>query len=73
LSPTSSSCLDENTVAEWLDHRLHGAARQQAESHVDSCPACRRLLARIADLLLGAQARPPPAERLTAVAGKDVS
>jgi serine/threonine-protein kinase len=41
----ATSCLDENQIVQMLDGRLHAAARVEAEAHLGSCDACRRLVA----------------------------
>jgi tetratricopeptide (TPR) repeat protein len=41
-------CLDENTVAALFEKRLPDEEAARVEAHVDACPACRRLLGRLA-------------------------
>jgi serine/threonine-protein kinase len=41
-------CLDENTALALLDARLSSASRSQIERHLESCDACRELVAEIA-------------------------
>ncbi|MCW5832416.1 MAG: protein kinase, partial [Labilithrix sp.] len=43
-----SDCLDDNGALELLDGRLPSAARAQVERHIESCDACRELLAELA-------------------------
>jgi len=38
-------CLDDNTVAAFMDGTLSPEARLEVERHVESCAACRQLLA----------------------------
>ncbi len=52
-------CLDELTVLAMVEGRLSPAAGDAAEAHVDSCPACRELLAAVAST---DDARRAPAE-----------
>jgi eukaryotic-like serine/threonine-protein kinase len=53
-------CLDELTVLAMVEGRLAPAAGEIAEAHVDSCPACRELLAAVAttDVQRSAPAEP---------------
>ena len=37
-------CLDENTVTALVEHGLTDEERGDAEAHLDTCPACRRLV-----------------------------
>ncbi len=45
-----SPCLDENTALELLDGKLGSQARSRIEKHLESCDACRELVAEIAKL-----------------------
>ncbi len=40
-------CLDDNTVAAFVEQLLSGERRTAVEEHLDSCPSCRRLVAQI--------------------------
>jgi hypothetical protein len=42
---STTSCLDEETVAAWVDDRLAPAERETAEIHVASCSRCQAILA----------------------------
>jgi eukaryotic-like serine/threonine-protein kinase len=41
-------CLDETTVALFLDRRLSHARAIEVEAHIDRCSACRRLVSALA-------------------------
>ena len=43
-----SDCLDDNGALELLDGRLPSAARAAVERHIESCDACRELVAELA-------------------------
>ncbi|OJY15697.1 MAG: hypothetical protein BGO98_23790 [Myxococcales bacterium 68-20] len=43
-----SHCLDENSALELLDGRLSSTARARVERHIESCDACRELVAELA-------------------------
>ncbi|MBX3207709.1 MAG: protein kinase [Labilithrix sp.] len=43
-----SNCLDDNRALELLDGRLPSAARAAVERHIESCDACRELVAELA-------------------------
>ncbi len=43
-----SECLDENSALELLDGTLASSARARFERHIDSCDACRELVAELA-------------------------
>jgi len=43
-----SQCLDENSALELLDGRLAGSERARVEQHLESCDACRELVAELA-------------------------
>lgn len=43
-----SHCLDDNSALELLDGRLSSAARARVERHIESCDACRELVAELA-------------------------
>jgi eukaryotic-like serine/threonine-protein kinase len=45
------SCLDENTVAAFVEGLLSKEALAAVDAHVDGCDACRRLLANMAPFL----------------------
>jgi len=65
------SCLDDNTVAAFFDGKLPPPARVQVEAHVDTCSACRHLVASLA-VVIGPGGAPtqipePPAASLPAV------
>ncbi len=57
-------CLDENTVAAFVDGLLAPPAAATIEQHVDGCVACRRLLANLAGALAHSRSRPADAEAL---------
>jgi serine/threonine protein kinase len=43
-----TQCLDENGALELLDGQLASSARTQVERHIESCDACRELVAELA-------------------------
>jgi serine/threonine protein kinase len=64
------SCLDENTVVEFVQGRLDQGVRRAVEAHVDGCAACRLLLAELARSSMaapgdehGLEPRPPSIDR----------
>jgi hypothetical protein len=44
---TTSSCLDAETVAAWIDGGLIGAEQRAAEAHAATCARCQALLATV--------------------------
>ena len=44
------SCLDENSVIEFIQGLLSPEEAARIEEHVDSCPACRELMGEVAKL-----------------------
>jgi serine/threonine-protein kinase len=44
-------CLDQNTVAAFVEGLLAKTELAEVEQHVDACPACRRVLSHLAPLL----------------------
>src|SRR5215472_14627317 len=44
-------CLDENTVAAFVEQLLPPDALERIDDHVDRCAACRRLLSNVAGVL----------------------
>ena len=46
--PASVDCLDETTVAMFLDRRLPGDRVSSIEEHIDHCNACRRVISELA-------------------------
>jgi serine/threonine-protein kinase len=60
------SCLDENTVIEFLDRVLPLAQRARVEAHMDGCADCRELVALMGDMH-------PPASRTPTVALTEAS
>ena len=53
----AEGCLDENTIAEYIEGRLSETRLGPAEAHLDRCPTCRELVVQ------GARLRPPAAGR----------
>ena len=47
----NDACLDENVVAELLSGSMTAQGRSQAERHLDTCEACRSLVADLAGLV----------------------
>jgi len=43
-------CLDNNTIAAYIDGTLQGEERQRAERHMAECDYCRELMASAAGL-----------------------
>jgi anti-sigma factor RsiW len=65
------SCTEELRTQSLLDGELHGAAAQEAERHLESCPDCQALAADIADVsdaLRGATRHVAPAALRTRIA-----
>lgn len=56
------ACLDETTVLEFVQGRLNDDGIARVEEHLDSCSACRLVVARAADSL-------EPADKATLVEG----
>ncbi|HKE15472.1 MAG TPA: protein kinase, partial [Kofleriaceae bacterium] len=54
-------CLEENTLFEFLGHRLDSAARLAVVEHADGCDACRRLIAAAVELHSGGAPAPAAA------------
>jgi tRNA A-37 threonylcarbamoyl transferase component Bud32/tetratricopeptide (TPR) repeat protein len=52
------ACLDESTIAAYAEGRLDGDARTSALTHVDSCAACRRMVAAVAAAASGGASAP---------------
>ncbi|MBI5542624.1 MAG: tetratricopeptide repeat protein, partial [Deltaproteobacteria bacterium] len=50
-------CLDENSVAAFLDGALPTESTSEVEQHIESCPSCRRLVAAV---VRGERAEDPP-------------
>ena len=48
---STDHCLDELVAARWLDGGLDGRELQQWQPHLDRCPACRRLIAAVSELV----------------------
>lgn len=69
----TGGCLDENTLAQWMDGTLAESQRESARAHVDTCEGCQRLLGAASrmrstgygDSLRESEPRPPEPERLT--------
>ncbi|HEX4382618.1 MAG TPA: serine/threonine-protein kinase [Myxococcales bacterium] len=51
------SCLTDEQVTDLADGRMEPARALEAQNHLDGCPACRRLVAAVADS--GSQATQP--------------
>ena len=49
--------MDDVTIAAYLDHQLHGAARERFESHIAQCADCRRAVIDAEELLKSMRAR----------------
>lgn len=46
------TCPSDETLMDFLEHRLAGSAREKVENHLAACAACREQMAVCADLLL---------------------
>src|SRR5215467_8231373 len=53
-------CLDENTVAAFVDRKLDEADRKTVEAHLDACPDCLAIVCEAARTAVGAK-QPEPA------------
>jgi serine/threonine-protein kinase len=52
---SSLRCLSHNTVVDFVEHRLDEAGRREVFGHIDTCPACRELVAAATEAIA-----PPP-------------
>ncbi len=43
------SCPETNSLVEWVEGSLDARQAEQVEAHIDTCPACRRVVASLAD------------------------
>ncbi|MBI4558097.1 MAG: zf-HC2 domain-containing protein [Candidatus Hydrogenedentes bacterium] len=50
-TPEAGPCLDDNTLAEYLDGVLGGTRRDEAEAHLAQCRTCLRQLIELSDLM----------------------
>lgn len=53
---TTTRCPSDETLMDFLEHRLHGKALQKIEQHLSACTNCREQVAVCADLLGNASA-----------------
>ncbi|MEL6178885.1 MAG: protein kinase [Myxococcota bacterium] len=62
--PPPSECPDEHLLMEMLQGMLSDTERDAFDAHLDTCPACTRLVADLAALLCSAEAAPLPPDEL---------
>jgi len=48
IHPSGGDCLDETTIALFVDHALDRPAAAGLVAHIDACADCRRLIAALA-------------------------
>jgi tetratricopeptide (TPR) repeat protein/predicted Ser/Thr protein kinase len=53
------SCLADQTILDFVDHRIDDDARARVEAHVESCDGCRRLVAATVLSVFPSSSEPP--------------